>query len=78
VLAFGDADILTQLRLAVLIASLASGLAGALWLSVAKSRDQAIGSLLKMLTYNGIMLQNGMGQGDPATRFCIPSVHGGR
>jgi NhaA family Na+:H+ antiporter len=38
-LAFDDEDILTQLRLAVLIASLASGLAGAVWLSVAKSRD---------------------------------------
>jgi NhaA family Na+:H+ antiporter len=38
-LAFDDENILTQLRLAVLIASLASGLAGAVWLSVAKSRD---------------------------------------
>ena len=38
-LAFDDEDILTQLRLAVLIASLASGLAGAVWLSVGKSRD---------------------------------------
>jgi Na+/H+ antiporter NhaA len=39
VLAFDDEDILTQVRLAVLIASLASGVAGAVWLSVAKSRD---------------------------------------
>jgi NhaA family Na+:H+ antiporter len=37
-LAFDDENILTQLRLAVLIASLASGLAGAIWLSVARGR----------------------------------------
>jgi Na+:H+ antiporter, NhaA family len=37
-LAFDDENILTQLRLAVLIASLASGLAGALWLLVARGR----------------------------------------
>jgi Na+:H+ antiporter, NhaA family len=38
-LAFDDETILTQLRLAVLIASLASGLAGASWLLVARGRD---------------------------------------
>lgn len=38
-LAFDDENILTQLRLAVLIASLASGLAGAIWLLVARGRD---------------------------------------
>jgi hypothetical protein len=38
-LAFNDETILTQLRLAVLIASLASGLAGVPWLFAARSRS---------------------------------------
>jgi hypothetical protein len=40
-LAFNDETILTQLRLAALIASLASRLVGALWLLAARSRSSA-------------------------------------